>query len=293
MTRSPSLTVRLALLFAAVSATVLLTIGTVVGYLVEEHFEMLDMVELRGKLTLVEHVLAKPGVVARSKELTRQLNEALVGHHGLTVAVYAAPGEILYVNGNAEFPPQVLQGSLLAHPLHPVIWEHQERSFRGIAASAPGVGKIPAHSVALALDMAHHQEFMSAFRRMLWAALAKPRGARASALRSADVLGCLLDPGALAAIGRPRDEEAAEAAQLSVVALLPAFLGSLDGGDADYVAHSDAVAKFLLTHAVRARATPPHRSSRNAACAARASIERGCRVLGGAVRDSARAGEWP
>ena len=128
---------------------------------------------------------------------------------------------------------------------------------------------------------------------MLWAALAKPRGARASALRSADVLGCLLDPGALAAIGRPRDEEAAEAAQLSVVALLPAFLGSLDGGDADYVAHSDAVAKFLLTHAVRARATTPHRSSRNAACAARASIERGCRVLGGAVRDSARAGEWP
>jgi two-component system heavy metal sensor histidine kinase CusS len=172
VTRSPSLTVRLALLFAAVSATVLLTIGTVVGYLVEEHFEMLDMVELRGKLTLVEHVLAKPGVVARSEELARQLNEALVGHHGLTVAVYAAPGEILYANGTAEFPPQVLQGSLLAHPLHPVIWEHQGRSFRGIAASAPGVGKIPAHSVALALDMAHHQEFMSAFRRMLWAALA-------------------------------------------------------------------------------------------------------------------------
>jgi len=170
--RAPSLNIRLALLFAAVSATVLLTVGTVIGYLVEEHFEMLDMVELRGKLTLIEHVMTKPGVTERNDELARQLDEALVGHHGLTVAVYAARGAVLYRSGSAEFPPEVLHDRLLARPMHPVVWEHRGQSFRGIAASSPGNGKIPAPSVALALDMAHHQEFMAAFRRMLWAALA-------------------------------------------------------------------------------------------------------------------------
>ncbi|MBI5922707.1 MAG: heavy metal sensor histidine kinase [Betaproteobacteria bacterium] len=175
MSQAPSLTVRLALLFAAVSTTVLLTLGTVIGYLVEEHFEMLDMVELSGKLTLIEHVLARSGVVARSDELARQLNEALVGHHGLSVAVYAGQGQVLYASADADFPPRILHdnpGGLLARPMHPVVWENQGRTFRSIAASMPATAEIPAHSVALALDMAHHQEFMSAFRRMLWAALA-------------------------------------------------------------------------------------------------------------------------
>ncbi|MFA6311352.1 MAG: heavy metal sensor histidine kinase [Sterolibacterium sp.] len=171
--RSSSLTVRLALLFAAVSATVLLTIGTVIGYLVEEHFEMLDMVELGGKMALIEHVLGKTGAAARDDELAPQLDDALVGHHGLSVAVYADQGRTVYATEGADFPSQVLHGrpgGLLAKPLQPVVWENQGREFRGIAAMVT-IGPA-AYTVALALDMAHHQEFMAAFRRMLWAALA-------------------------------------------------------------------------------------------------------------------------
>ncbi|MCX7176506.1 MAG: heavy metal sensor histidine kinase [Proteobacteria bacterium] len=171
--RGPSLTVRLALLFAAVSTTVLLTVGTVIGYLVEEHFEMLDMVELGGKMTLIEHVLAKTGASSQRAELSRELDDALVGHHGLSVAVYADHGEPIYATEGADFPSQVLHGGpggLLAKPMRPVIWEHQGQSFRGIAATVAAGAQT--HVVALALDMGHHQEFMSAFRRMLWAALA-------------------------------------------------------------------------------------------------------------------------
>ena len=174
--RGPSLTVRLALLFAAVSTTVLLAIGAVIGYLVEEHFEMLDLAEMTGKMTLIEHILTKPGALLQKAELPRQLDDALVGHHGLSVAVYADHGKSIYATEGANFPPQVLHsgpGGLLAKPMQPVTWEVQGQAFRGIAAPLPATAAgAPAYTVALALDMAHHQDFMSAFRRMLWAALA-------------------------------------------------------------------------------------------------------------------------
>jgi len=166
--RAPSLTVRLALLFAAVSTTVLLAIGAVIGYLVEEHFEMLDLAELTGKMTLVEHVLGGSGTLSQNPELSRRLDDALVGHHGLSVAVFAADGRTIYATADASFPSQVLHAGLLSRPMRPFLWEEQGREFRGIATRAGDAG----YSVALALDMAHHQEFMSAFRRMLWAALA-------------------------------------------------------------------------------------------------------------------------
>ncbi len=174
--RRISLTVRLALLFAAVSTTVLLAIGAVIGYLVEEHFEMLDLVELSGKMTLIEHVLTKTGSGQGKLELSRQLDDALVGHHGLSVAVYDDRGAILYATAAAEFPPRLLTsgpGGLLAKPMQPLIWENQGRALRGVAARVHGAkAGSPPFTVALSLDMEHHQEFMSAFRRMLWAALA-------------------------------------------------------------------------------------------------------------------------
>ncbi|TRZ67432.1 MAG: HAMP domain-containing protein [Rhodocyclaceae bacterium] len=174
--RSPSLTVRLALLFAAVSTTVLLAIGGVIGYLVEEHFEMLDLAELTGKMALIEHILAKNETLAQDAELPRQLNDALVGHPGLSVAVYAENEHTVYATEGTDFPSDVLHGGpggLLAKPMRLITWEVQGQAFRGIAAALPATAAgAPAYTVALALDMAHHQAFMSAFRRMLWAALA-------------------------------------------------------------------------------------------------------------------------
>ena len=140
MKHGPSLTVRLALLFAAVSTTVLLAIGAVIGYLVEEHFEMLDVAELTGKMSLIEHILTRPGASAPNAELSRQLDDALVGHHGLSVAVYAGSDRAVYATVDADFPRAVLNGGLsglLTKPMQPVTWQNQGRSFRGIAAPQP------------------------------------------------------------------------------------------------------------------------------------------------------------
>jgi len=174
MRRRPSLTVRLALLFAAVSTTVLLALGAVIGYLVEEHFEMLDLVELSGKMLQIQHVLGKARASSPSADLPRQLNDALVGDHGLSVTVQSSGGRVVYSNAELDFPPGLLHGGpggLPSKPPRPATWEAAGRSFRGIAAALPAPAGAPTYTVALALDQAHHQEFTSAFRRILWAAI--------------------------------------------------------------------------------------------------------------------------
>ncbi len=175
MSRRPSLTLRLALLFAAVSTAVLLGIGGVIGYLVEEHFEMLDLADLHGKLMQIQHILAKTGARPAAEDLRRRLNDAVMDHHGLAVEVLSDDGATVFRLGETNFPPQLLQlrnEDLAAALARPLTWEDQGRGYRGIALSAAAGPGLPRYTIAVALDLAHHQEFMAAFRRILWAALA-------------------------------------------------------------------------------------------------------------------------
>ena len=103
--RRKSLTFRLTLLFAAASTVVLLVLGLIVARSVEHHFEEQDMEALTGKLELIRHALAK---VRSSKDLAaipQQMSDALIGHHGLIVAVKAPDGRTLFATEGAPFPP--------------------------------------------------------------------------------------------------------------------------------------------------------------------------------------------
>ena len=53
-----SIIFRLTLLFSSVSTVVLLSLGLLIGILVDRHFEELDMQLLDGKFEVVQHVLA-------------------------------------------------------------------------------------------------------------------------------------------------------------------------------------------------------------------------------------------
>ena len=84
--RRKSLTFRLTLLFAAASTVVLLILGLIVAESVEHHFEEQDMAALSGKLELIRHALAK---VHSSKDLAaipQQMDDSLIGHHGLSLS---------------------------------------------------------------------------------------------------------------------------------------------------------------------------------------------------------------
>ena len=168
MSRHRSITFRLTLLFATVSTAVLLLLGLIVDRLVERHFEELDLEVLDGKLAFVEHILAD----ARSRRdltlLPERLEDALIGHHGLNIAVFTPDGKTVSTTGTPSFPAALLDPRT-AERRGPLIWSDDGRSYRGIAAGArTGIAETPTLVVALSTDIAHHEHFMRSFHVALW-----------------------------------------------------------------------------------------------------------------------------
>ncbi len=162
-----SVTLRLTLLFAAVSSFVLLLLGLVVGHLVDRHFEELDGELLTGKLELVRDALAEVKTDDDLKSLPRRLDGALIGHHGLSVRIRAADGRIVYATANADLLPLSAKSPVVAQPIR--MTGRDGTSLRVLSDVAPmGVpGVLPA-IVELATDLAHHETFMVSFRNALW-----------------------------------------------------------------------------------------------------------------------------
>jgi two-component system heavy metal sensor histidine kinase CusS len=160
---------RLTLLFAVASTAVLLALGFLIGHSIERHFEELDMEVLTGKLELARHALAKVRSQADLDALPRLLDDSMVGHHGLDIAVIGPDGRRLFATSGADFPDYLLERSARGKELRPVVWESGGNSFRGISAQAPtGVSEWPPATVAIATEISHHQDFMASFRVTLW-----------------------------------------------------------------------------------------------------------------------------
>jgi two-component system heavy metal sensor histidine kinase CusS len=166
-----SITLRLTLLFALASTTVLVAVGTIVGFVMEKHFEHMDFVEEIGKMELVQHALSK---VATSKELNalpQQLDDALIGHPGLSVTVLDARMKTIYATAGANFPATLLDNSRAynSNKLTPVVWQQNGHDYSGIASTvSSGLRGAQKFTVAIALDIQHRKQFMQVFEDTLW-----------------------------------------------------------------------------------------------------------------------------
>jgi two-component system heavy metal sensor histidine kinase CusS len=164
-----SLTLRLTLLFATVSTSVMLLLGLLIGELVERHFKELDFELLNGKLELVQHALEKIQSKQELVGLPVQLQQALVGHHGLAVVVLGGDGRTLFATKGAKFPARLLTQETRAQTMSSAIWKDAgNRHFRGIAAQVPTGGEGATVTVAVATDLTHHLHFMHKFQIALW-----------------------------------------------------------------------------------------------------------------------------
>lgn len=165
-----SLTLRLTLLFATVSTTVLLLLGLLIGALVERHFVEQDRDLLSGKLELIAHLLAQVRTPGEMADLPRQLDDALVGHHDLAVLLLAPDGSSLFATPDATFPATLLQAGSAASAADPTAWQDgANRQFRGMVLQArTGIGDAPPALIAVATNTSHHQHFMGSFRTALW-----------------------------------------------------------------------------------------------------------------------------
>ncbi len=165
-----SITYRLTLLFAWVSTAVLLVLGLLIGNSVEHHFEEQDMEVLNGKLELTRHALEKVYSQSDLDALPQQLDDSLVGHHGLALVVVAPSGQTLFVTSGSEFPQTLLARNSELESSRPIIWKSKDGvPLRGISEMVQtGIeGEKPA-VVAVATDISHHEHFMSSFRTTLW-----------------------------------------------------------------------------------------------------------------------------
>ncbi|MEK7737357.1 MAG: HAMP domain-containing protein, partial [Pseudomonadota bacterium] len=173
--RRKSITFRLTLYFASASSAVLIIVGLLIGSAIEAHFVEQDVAEMSGKLELVRHALDKLRTPADVETLPRQLEDALVGHHGLAVAVFAPSGRQVFATHDARFPAGLLKNATIgAFSLSPELlkWSDEQRTYRGFAEkTASGLANSSPYTVALALDIAHHEKFMAAFQEMLWLAI--------------------------------------------------------------------------------------------------------------------------
>ncbi len=176
MTRAKSITFRLTLFFLTASTAVLLVVGSLIGSLVEAHFEQLDLTELSGKLELVRHALVKAHTRSDAAVIPEHLSDALVGHHGLSVAVVGAERRLLFKSPGAVFPDTLLERRPpedAAGHTAPVVWEQNGQGYRGIvAAAATGIAGQAPLTVVVAVNTEHHRLFMQEFHQRLWLAIA-------------------------------------------------------------------------------------------------------------------------
>ena len=163
--KSLSLTARISLLFAASAAIVLLGLGWVVVQSVEKHFLEIDRHEIEGKLTLVQNLLAKVEGPVDLDAIPSQLDDALVGHHGLSIALVDKDGAIWFTSQAQDFPVAPL---LKAEPGRILTWTENGRSYRGITTPVViGLQDASRFTVAISLDITHHRQFRREFLALL------------------------------------------------------------------------------------------------------------------------------
>jgi two-component system heavy metal sensor histidine kinase CusS len=167
-----SLTTRLTALFAAISTLILLLLGLSIGELVDHHFEELDLELLHGKIHLIQSAIGKIPSPEYLDSISKELDEALVGHHGLSVVIKNQQGRTVFSNGNALFPDALFSASSIDNDI-PLTWTNARgKPVRGMSALAPTqAGQARSALVGVATEMTGHEDFMASFRLALWASV--------------------------------------------------------------------------------------------------------------------------
>ena len=170
-----SLTARISLYFAAAACIVLLATGYFLAHVVEAHFEEGDRHELNGKRELIQNLFKQARNPTEIAQLPQQLQDALVGHHGLEVTVTDASGTPWFSTPGTTFPG-TLQitcpgQSLDCRDAALQQWQQAGVDYRGMTVPLTA-GNGQTYTLTLGLDIERHEIFMDTFRIVLAIAIA-------------------------------------------------------------------------------------------------------------------------
>ena len=160
-----SITLRLSLAFALLATLVFATLGAYLSRSADDHMAELDAHELLGKLALARHVGGQEPTPAA---LAARLGDALIGEHGVLVAVDGQKGAIF------NWPESPLAGQLAAAAgavgETPSRLTLAGRDYRVVAGSLQTAWGETAR-VVVGRDIRHHTDFLDQLQRDFWLAL--------------------------------------------------------------------------------------------------------------------------
>lgn len=158
-----TLTARLTLLFTLGSAAVLLAFGWLVMATITSHFDELDRDELSGKLDYAAQLVATLDRPLTQAVVAKELATTFAGHHELAMQIRGPGGAIWFASPDVEFSVNGPTASGLAR------WHAGGRTFHGLQRTLPTQATADgALTLTLALDTAHHDQFLQGFRWTLW-----------------------------------------------------------------------------------------------------------------------------
>ncbi|MBS0553638.1 MAG: heavy metal sensor histidine kinase [Proteobacteria bacterium] len=173
MLRIPSLTARLATLFATLTACLLVLAAITLGRMLDAHFQELDRHELQGKVTLIRAILQDEAAYVGTAERFRAMESSFVGHESLGVLTRGGDGRVLHVIHPEHFTAAQRAGARL--PEAAGDWTVDGRPHRGLEVliELPETGSNEkALDVLVALDLSQHAHFLASVRNATWAGVA-------------------------------------------------------------------------------------------------------------------------
>jgi len=165
MVRGFSLTSRLTFFFTGLAAAVVFGFGWLFMATADQHFIELDQAALSDKMHLIEDVLVNANSAAETRW---RLDEALSHHHGLFAAVTNTKGIPLFQSAGFSMPVSSVPTAINNQAPVWQVWSVEGREQRVLRFQAkPGYAPTEELTVTIAMDTAHHAQFLANLRHSL------------------------------------------------------------------------------------------------------------------------------
>lgn len=167
-----SLTARLTLLFALVSAAILIALGYIIESAIETHFRNQDYIELHDKLRQLTGIVEHLDRQQRNQVLSSVMRNSVPDHDNILTQIETPQGKTLFATAALQLPYNI--NALIASPgqKHQYEWQESGTGYRGLAAIIPTSAGQPPLILSVALETTRHTRFLAQFHQELFGFMA-------------------------------------------------------------------------------------------------------------------------